>query len=198
MLDTIISTVGRTELERTLESIIYNNGFDVNEDKIYVISDGIDLSKFPKNVKNYIQKYDCIEFAVLGPTNDLGVSQKNYGMYISQNPYIMFIDDDDIYVDNAFTIVKDTIKKCPEQYYIFKMIYGSLTGQDVLWREKKIKFQNIGVSMFVVHRGNRYTIPPWGSRFGSDFDFIDMYSKLNKDKKCIWVDEIISIFRPII
>lgn len=198
MLDVIISTVGRTSLERTLNSILDNRGFSPKEDRIYVVSDGILFEKFSPEIQKLIKDNKCIDFSVIGPTNDLGATQKTYGMMISSNPYVMFIDDDDIYTEDAFRIIKNIISQCPEQYYIFKMIYGSLMGKDKLWKTKEIAFKNVSTQMYIVHRENKYSLPPWGARWGQDFDFIDMYSKINKHKKCIWVDEIISIIRPII
>lgn len=191
MLDIIIPTVGRDTLERTIGSITTNNGFNTKTDRIYVISDGV-------LIKNLEKHKEYLTYKNLGPINDYGASQINLGIMSSSNPYVMFMDDDDVYTENALEIVKNTIYQMPEQYYIFKMAYGSKMSNSVLWKKKEIKYQNVSTQMFCVHREGLGNIPPWNGRFGNDYDFISHYGQLNPNKKCIWVDEIIAIYRPLI
>lgn len=178
MIDIIIPTSGRDTLEKTIDSIQYQAS---KNDDIIVVGDGIDPQV---NFKAYN----------LGPTNDYGASQRNFGLMVGNNPWIMFIDDDDVYTNNAFDTVKKYLK-APE-IHIFKMTYSHLHSNNTLWKTKEIKYGNIGTPMFIVPRIFE-KLPPWVGRYGHDLDFIEMFIKLNPDLPITWHDEIISIIRPI-
>lgn len=89
----IIPTIGRSSLERTINSI-----WPFDDDEIIVIEDK-------------------------PPTGKWGNPQRNQGMAEATGDYLAFIDDDDMYAPGARHIMEQAIKKNPGKPHLFRIKY---------------------------------------------------------------------------
>jgi glycosyltransferase involved in cell wall biosynthesis len=96
--DIIMPTLGRDSLPRAIESIIQQRHKDWN---LYIIGDGfVPTINFPA-LENKIYLIGTER------SGDFGASQRNQGIYLASNPWIAYLDDDDVfYPDHLSTIVK--------------------------------------------------------------------------------------------
>jgi hypothetical protein len=108
-----------------------------------------------------------------------------------ENDMILFMDDDDAYIHNAFQIVRDKVKDETNTMHIFKMEYDD-GGR--LWNDKNIADGNVSTQMICVPN-----IPDrigrFGDRYQGDFDFIkETDDKI--DVGTVWHDDVIALVRP--
>jgi hypothetical protein len=81
--------------------------------------------------------------------------------------YLLFMDDDDEYVEGVFPEVRKVVHDNPGKLILGLMKHRTL---GVLWREKTIRVANLGTQMVVVP--NTKELPRWGNLYESDFYFI--------------------------
>ena len=120
------------------------------------------------------------------PSGNWGSAERNEGMEKAKCDYITFIDDDDIYVSGARTIMDNAAKQNPKKYPIlFRMQYPS--GR-ILWREPTLRNGNVGTPMiFIPNR--KEMIQPWDGTVFADFQFINCWWWHRR--RIIWRPEII-------
>jgi len=102
--DIILPTLCKETLVRSIESVMVQSygGW-----KLYVMSDGYDVE-----TSNISIPYDSrIKYFYLpdGPHNDCGAYARNTGIELSENEYICYIDDDDIWLRDHLSIMREII-----------------------------------------------------------------------------------------
>jgi hypothetical protein len=180
----ICTTIGRETLPRLIDS--FKNQLSSN-DIFTIISDtNHDL------VKNMLSKYD-FNFKVNHIINE-GETLGKYGhpllnKYINNldGDFIMFADDDDYYVNDAFDNIKKYVTE--KKLYIFKHKWGDTIN----WTTKEIVLGNIGKCMGVIP--NTKNLPMFQEDVFGDGLF---YENLSKIIDYEFVDKIIYKIRDTI
>ena len=180
----ICTTIGRETLPRLIDS--FKNQLSSN-DIFTIISDTNHDS-----VKNMLSKYD-FNFKVNHIINE-GETLGKYGhpllnKYINNldGDFIMFADDDDYYVNDAFDNIKKYVTE--KKLYIFKHKWGDTIN----WTTKEIVLGNIGKCMGVIP--NTKNLPMFQEDVFGDGLF---YENLSKIIDYEFVDKIIYKIRDTI
>lgn len=175
-LNVILTTVGRPELRRMLDSLRPQLQ---KQDYLTVISDGghdyvraLLAEGFPCTV---------IHIANIEPLGYWGHASRN--KYQNQLPgdYILNADDDDRYVENCFEKIREVCTE--DKLYIFKHKHDRNYAWSIAGR---VELGNIGTSCGVIP--NTHDFPNWELVYGGDASF---YISLSKQKEPVWIDHLI-------
>ncbi len=124
---------------------------------------------------------------------DHGYSARERGAAIATGTHLAFLDDDDIYTDGAIQLMRDAACDRP---VIFRMDHHR---HGILWREKQLRFGNVGTPMFLVPNdpdklGRWIPHMPELKEPGGDFSFITGCVAAMGEP--VWRDEITCMVRP--
>jgi glycosyltransferase involved in cell wall biosynthesis len=160
-LSVIVASSGRPTLQRTLESIQRQMGSD---DEILVS---------------------------VNSNAPWGHAARNQLMKAARGDAIMFLDDDDVYLPGALTIVRRSVERSPYIMHMFKMLYSD--GRE-LWRTTDVSCGNVSTQMVVCPNNQ-----PMLGRFGEgvyegDYHFIK--SSMDRFGQMAWHDAVIALVRP--
>lgn len=184
-LSIIIPTVDRMSLRNTLMSI--RNQTLETGDEILVISDGPSI--FARDIWKLVGlpgKFEELPWQ----TGDWGASPRHRGMELAEGDYLMFIDDDDTYLDGAIATVRGVINNAQKVPHLFRMYHEHGL---VLWADPEIRLANVSTQMFVVPN-DKDKLGKWTEEYEGDFYFIeDTVGKYGG--RVIWREEIISRWR---
>jgi len=184
-LTIIIPTIGRSSINKTLDSIALQLEM---HDQVFVIGDG-SYPETKKLVQQYGVQYGYFEIPN-GPHHDWGARARNFGIDLAKKAYIIFMDDDDEYLPGAFRCIKSAIQQKPGYPFMFRMIHGKNT----LWKDHEIRIGNVSSQMVAVPN-IKTKLGRFTERYEGDFDFIrstaDFY--FPDYNPFVWRDEIISI-----
>ncbi len=162
-LSVVIGTRGRPTLPRTIASI---NSQMLPGDELII-------------------KWDA--------SDDWAATPRTQGQRAATGDYLLWMDDDDIYLPEALTAVRRAIVANPGRVLIFKMRRGE-PANDVLPAENVVRIGQVSTQMFVVPNLPE-KLGVWGQRSGGDFDFLaSTLQKFGTDP--VWVDEITTMWRP--
>jgi hypothetical protein len=167
----IIATTRRRTLYATLESIKPRAG-----DQVLVVTD-----QAPKFLPPYAT------FVQHPKGENWGAAERNHALTIATGDMISFMDDDDIYAENARALLDTVI---PGKPHIFKMRYRY---GDFLWIDPRIRQGNIGTPMIVVPNDPK-KLGRFGNRYEGDFDFLTS-CKWNQ-YEYVFRHEVIANIRP--
>lgn len=195
MISVIVPTKGRKTLERTLRSVRLHRGHEV-----IVVGEGAQplAKKTCKELRPDVP-FDIRFFK--GPkSNNWGNSQRDLGMKKARGRWLMFIDDDDIYVPDAFKHVLNAIgqERSPQQatIHVFRMLDFRYKRQ-VLWQCKKPLLGNVGTPMLCLPNLEDFKgMWPDSQDYGSDQMFIQDTLNRWPSSKITWETDIIVICRP--
>jgi hypothetical protein len=129
---------------------------------------------------------------------DYGNPIRDWGMsVIMAQDYFLFLDDDDVFVPGALSIIRREIARYSPIPIMFRMING--TGE-ILWRTREITPGNVGGSMFCCPNHPDF-LGVWANGAGhrSDYEFIRgtlMKYSLDWRKQLAWSGDIIIECRP--
>ena len=189
-LSVIVPTINRESLVRTLVSVRDNGLHD--SDEVIVVVDG-DRTEFAER---------CVTESGITATvvctgdrsNDWGRTARELGQSLASRDYLLWMDDDDIYADNALLIVRREASDNPGAMFVFQMrdIDGALIRST---QHPKIVVTEVSTQMFVCPRSA--TLGSWGSSHEGDFEFIHSTISLNPLKSVHYPHEVICIARPI-
>lgn len=189
MFSILIPTIGRYTLERTLRSIRHLT----RDDEVLVISDG----------KQPVARAICQIIRPLVPfrlrffkgpkSNAVGSAQRNLGMKKAKGDWLAFMDDDDIYVPDAFIHIRNGLSA--RKPHIFRML-NCHNNREILWRKKRLVLANISTQMLIIPNEADFIGPYWPDKRAADFDFIKTLMKRWPKKSIVWRKEVISILRP--
>lgn len=103
----------------------------------------------------------------------------------ARQPWVMFMDDDDIYLPGALATVRGHLQADPRPLpHLYRMKYR-LTGAHV-WRHKRVELGNVSTQCIVAPAAS---LGVWGDRYEGDFDFIQ--STAARAGGVIWHDDVI-------
>jgi len=183
-LSVIVPTLGRPTLQRTLESIAPQV---IHGDEVIVVSDG----PIPGVQEIVTSMGACFRYLEGPLTRQWGHEQRNAGMRVASGDYLAFIDDDDWYVIEAFSAVRETIGAEREKLFLFRIEYmGRL-----IWSTREVVAENICTTIALVP--NRRDLPRWrlgmfnGGR-GGDFLFCREVLEVLPESRPVWVDRFIA------
>lgn len=124
---------------------------------------------------------------------DHGYSARTRGMAQATGTHLAFLDDDDIYTDDAISLMREAACDRP---VIFRMDHPR---HGLMWRERKLEFGNVGTPMFLVPNrpselGEWTPHMPGLKEPGGDFSFISGCVEAMGEP--VWRDEVVCIVRP--
>jgi hypothetical protein len=140
----IVPTIGRPTLSRTLASI--------------------DIQRMVPGDQTIVVHDDP-------PHRDWGAWARTEGMKQATGDFLLFMDDDDVYVPGAFDVIRAAVAAIPEHVHIFRMRRFA-PFNDILWGFKDLSAPGqVGTPMFVVPN-RRDWLGTWSTRYECDFDFL--------------------------
>jgi len=182
----IVPTCGRPSLYATLASVIAAGVRP--SDQVIVVADGRQLEA--QMIVSAMKDRLPLKYLETEPTNDSGNHQRNHGMDYATGSHLLFLDDDDVYVNGALTIIRKAVIQNPVRVHLFKMRgLAKRLFYDVLWTEKVVRMGNIGTPMACIpdvaapHR--------WGKNYWADFGFIQSAVAATGNEP-VWVDEVVA------
>lgn len=120
--DIILPSIGRLSLFQAIESVLHQEHQDW---KLWIVCDGI---------SGLARAIGDSRVTVLGSEvpnhNDFGAWARNKGIAIGTNPWIAYIDDDDVWLPNHLSTISSLIQQHPEATMI------KTAGQSFSWRHK--------------------------------------------------------------
>jgi hypothetical protein len=179
-LNILLTTIGRPELRRMLDSLI--SQLEKN-DYLTIVSDSGHTE-----VDNILKLFNfkCTVSHIINPTplGHWGHGSRNKYQNNLSGDYILNADDDDRYVEGALDKIRQYITGRPRKLYIFR----HKSGEGYAWTEAgKVVTGNVGTSCGVIP--NSKNLPPeWGYFYGGDGNF---YEKLSRLMEYEFVDEVI-------
>ena len=117
-----------------------------------------------------------------------GHPQINYGMTRARGDYLVFIDDDDVFTEDAFDHIRAHANGTPLMF----RFRSPRTG--LLWQKQVIQCGRIGGHEFVVPNiPNR--LGTWTDRYEGDYDFIVSTLAKWPPDSLVWRPEVIALAR---
>ena len=173
------------DLKNAIESILNQTlGFE-NIELILVDDASTDNSK--SIVKNYQKYYDNIKLIELKENSGLPGKPRSLGIDYASSDYIIFLDSDDSYVEEAFEILYDAIKEFGSDFVIsshYTNLDGDMVESNLIQAEEKIisfdplenqeTFNKLSPNQFVA---------PWGKIYKKEF-LIKNNIKFPEDSLC--------------
>ena len=187
----IIPTIGRASLAETLKSIAGQAAHPLDggwlENEVVVISDGPRSgAAWLCDMFNRSSGFALASYEFTPPSRDWGATQRNLGMSRAKNDYLLFIDDDDIFVPLAFQTICRRIAQRPGQPLMFRMEHH-IVG--TIWREPAVIHRNVGTGMLVLPN-DKGRIGRYSARYEGDFDFFTETEPLWPGG-FVWLEDVI-------
>jgi predicted O-methyltransferase YrrM len=188
----IIPTCGRERLLKTLESIV---GAGVNQgDEVIVVGDGPQPTA-SAIVKDFYPRCPApIRYLETEVSRAMGALQRNMGMRLAQNSHLIFIDDDDEYVPDAFFKMRIAAEENPGKIIFFRIMEKRPKIKwDTIWQTRRVAHGNVGTQTLVLPNV-RDRFGTWPNRRGSDYEFIRQTVDLwpGKDNGVVWMEPIVA------
>jgi glycosyltransferase involved in cell wall biosynthesis len=187
-LSIVIPTIGRSTLSRTLDSLV-QTGLKPN-DEILVIGDGGQpeaerICKVSQEAGLPVVYREC------GPTNCYGNAQREFGQKLATGDAIVYIDDDDEYLNNALSVMREHADEKPENIQIFKFQHRTL---GVIWKEQAIRMGNVSTQMVLVPN-HQERLGKWPNVYEGDYWFIrrTVDNWPYADRGILWRDEVVAV-----
>lgn len=140
LLTAIIPTNNRgKELKIAINSIV-NQSIGFENIELIIVDDGSTDEITKKVMSEYQSKYDNVKCIFMNENSGTCSKPRNIGMDNATSDYIIFLDDDDTYIENAFELMYSAIKKYDSDLIIFSH-YTNINGdliENVQSQEKVI------------------------------------------------------------
>ena len=107
----------------------------------------------------------------------------------AQTDAVLFMDDDDFYVDGALDTVREKYAETPGRLHIFRLHY--IENDFELWEDEELRVGNVAAQMICVPSPVHYPLGCWGDRYEGDFDFI--HSTCSLLGAPVWHPEVIAL-----
>lgn len=188
----IVPSVGRPSLAGTLKSVD-----SIFVDEIIVSPDGRhafdSCDAVIMETKLSFPSVSLLQPIEESRMNQRGHPQRNRGMLIAASPWLCFLDDDDVFVEGAFSQIIMGLEGYVPHIFQMRFVNGS-GGEEagsVLWQEPVLRECNVGTPMFVVP--NRQ-MGWWPSVQAGDYRFIEETCRAQGDP--VFVETVICEVRP--
>jgi glycosyltransferase involved in cell wall biosynthesis len=119
-----------------------------------------------------------------------GHAARNQLMPAARGDALLFIDDDDAYVEGALDVVRARFAEVPDRVHVFRMRYAD--GRE-LWQLPEVACGNVSTQMVIAPRSVGL-LGQWGSRYEGDFDFIAATCWLLGQP--LFHEDVIALVRP--
>lgn len=141
LLTTIIPTHNRgKELKIAIDSIV-NQSIGFENIELIIVDDGSTDKITKKVISEYQLKYDNIKCIFINKNSGTCSKPRNIAINNATSDYIIFLDDD-TYIENAFEIMYNAIKKYNSDLIIFSH-YTNINGDLIENVQSKEKIINI-------------------------------------------------------
>jgi len=193
-LSIIIPTCGRPTLRDTLSGIASQVHAG---DEVILVGDRPLPAIRPLVEKFQREGLSIFYSEVFESLSQYGNVQRDYGMMRAHNPWLLFMDDDDIFSRNALAVIRGELRNSARVPHLFSMWYD---GDGIkLWKTQAIVKGNISTQMFVVPR--RGDLPAWSctdkdQRWTDYRWFNSLTTTIFSPGQVIWHPEVTCHFRP--
>lgn len=120
--DIILPSVGRLTLLHAIESVLHQDHVDWN---LWVMCDGI------RGLEYLINDKRVVVVGAEGPCHeDFGAWARNTGIALGSNPWIAYIDDDDVWLPNHLSTLSSLLTENPQATML------RTVGRSFYWRRK--------------------------------------------------------------
>jgi glycosyltransferase involved in cell wall biosynthesis len=179
-------------LKRTLRSIAsqpLSHG-----DEVLVVGDTTDgpLPSVEALVADFGPQYRYLDAG--SKEHTWGHAEINLGMIEARGDYLTYNDDDDVYVEGAFDVIRDAAALYPGRPLMFRFVTRFRT---LLWATREVREDWVGGHSFVVPN-IKARLAPWTPRYQGDHDHIrgtvDLWP--GGDEALVWREEVIAFARP--
>lgn len=164
LLSVVVPTTGRDTLGRTLDSIRPQL---LPGDQLIVESDA---------------------------TGDWGATPRTKGMAAAAGDYLLFMDDDDVYLPGSLDAVRSALRENPGRPHLFSMWRDANYG-DQLPRAEVVQMGNVSTQM-AVFPNDPAKLGAWGTRYEGDYDFIRSTLDKYPPGAVVFRPEVIACLRP--
>jgi len=182
-INILIATVGRSTLQRMLNSLVYQ----LNEnDCLTIVYDGhkfipyFNISNFKCKVLQYFEP-EALKYWGHGIRN-------KYATLLEKTDFVMHADDDDIYLPSALNTIRNNIIDW-NTLYIYKLFVNNLPHPII----HEIKVGNIGTPCGIIPY-NLNLRGVWGYIYGGDGMFYE--TLLSYEKNIKFFNDVIYSVRP--
>lgn len=132
--------------------------------------------------ESYVSPTDLLvkpDIIIGSPTDHFGIRQKNLGMYIAQNSWVYFLDDDNIIHPLFAATLKGLISSFPDK----KAFLFNQQNKDGSIRviSDKIEFGHVDTASFVVHKSIIGDATWFRDQYIEDFNFINQVYQKHPD-----------------
>lgn len=127
-----------------------------------------------------------------------GHEARNRLMPRARGDFLMFLDDDDVWVEGAREVIEWRLsadKSRMQSLHMFRMQYSN--GQ-TLWIQPVVACGNVSTQMFAVPNDwvgqdswGLARLPRWGARYEGDWDFIEA---ADNEFGTVWHPEVITLY----
>lgn len=191
-ITTIIPTQGRDTLERTLESFVRNAS---GNDECFVVVDthGMDTDTYV-DCSNRIMEFGprVWPFPYDAGHNCFGHCQLNRGLDFASDSIVTFNDDDDIFAEGIFDVIRKDFAEDSDGLHVYKFI---TPWRGILPNGNRLYEGGVG-GHCLTFRGDK----PRGQftcRYAGDWDFIESTLAAWQGNGTVYFhDEVIAITRP--
>lgn len=182
-LSIIVPTIGRPTLHNTLVTIRLQLA---EEDEVLVVGDG----KQPE-AKEIVSQFGgrMTYMESPGPARDWGATPRNYGIERAQGTHFVFMDDDDVFLPNAFDAFRMAIEENPDKPQLFKMYREG----KVLWEEPVVKVGNVSTQMYLIPNVPG-KVGRWTREYEGDFHFLKETLSYYPEghEAIVWMNKIVA------
>lgn len=127
-----------------------------------------------------------------------GNAQRDFGIGFALGSHLCFLDDDDVYVDGALTLIRRVTAELRDAVLVFRARWGAghHAAGTVLWKDTVWREQNVATPMVVVPK--RPGLPRWMDfnhrGVVSDFGWLTAAAA---GAPMAWLPEVIATVRPV-
>jgi hypothetical protein len=193
-LGLVVATIGRPTLSCLLNSIKRQE--HLPGDQVILAVDG---PKYEVSVQDQLaasQLADTWDVRLFllpdGPHKDVGMTPRNRAMPLVTSNYLMFNDDDDEYLVNAFRNIRNRIETHPNVPLLFRMYQARLRG--FIWGTREVRDGNVATQMIVTPNVPG-KIGVWKEGlYNGDLYFIRSTLERYPPGSVVWCEEVVTYY----
>ena len=184
-LTVVIPTIGRRTLARTLASI--RSQALLAGDEVLLVCDG----DFPDSRRVWSESGLAGRMLWIdgGPSRDWGMTARTRGIEQAVGEWLLFMDDDDVYLPGAFAAIRQALFLAPRRPHLFRMRSVHARG-GLIWGHREVKCGNVSTQCFGVPNDHA-RMGRWSPRYEGDYDFIAS-TLLHYAEGPVWREEVIA------